>query len=127
MSIIRKTKSVRLILSAFNDNKDAISIVELINKFNKKMNKTTVYRVLERLEKSNILHSFVGKDGLKRYAKGGKDSNSKKILNSHPHFLCEDCGTSSCIPIDIIIPSIPNYTIKTSEHLLIGQCKNCLS
>lgn len=127
MSIIRKTKSVRLILSAFNDNKDAISIVELINKFNKKMNKTTVYRVLERLEKSSILHSFVGKDGLKRYAKGGKDSNSKKILNSHPHFLCEDCGTSSCIPIDIIIPSIPNYTIKTSEHLLIGQCKNCLS
>ena len=65
MSILRKTKSVRLILSAFNDNKDAISIVELINKFNKKMNKTTVYRVLERLEKSNILHSFVGKDGLK--------------------------------------------------------------
>ncbi|MAX69453.1 MAG: transcriptional regulator [Flavobacteriales bacterium] len=127
MSIIRKTKSVRLILSAFNDNKDAISIVELINKFNKKMNKTTVYRVLERLEKSSILHSFVGKDGLKRYAKGGKNSNSKKILNSHPHFLCEDCGTSSCIPIDIIIPSIPNYTIKTSEHLLIGQCKNCLS
>lgn len=127
MSIIRKTKSVRLILSAFNDNKDAISIVELINKFNKKMNKTTVYRVLERLEKSNILHSFVGKDGLKRYAKGEKNSNSKKILNTHPHFLCEDCGTSSCIPIDIIIPSIPNYTIKTSEHLLIGQCKNCLS
>ena len=127
MSIIRKTKSVRLILSAFNDNKDAISIVELINKFNKKMNKTTVYRVLERLEKSSILHSFAGKDGLKRYAKGGKNSNSKKILNSHPHFLCEDCGTSSCIPIDIIIPSIPNYTIKTSEHLLIGQCKNCLS
>tara|TARA_B000000475_G_scaffold111138_1_gene89989 strand:+ start:308 stop:691 length:384 start_codon:yes stop_codon:yes gene_type:complete len=127
MSILRKTKSVRLILSAFNDNKDAISIVELINKFNKKMNKTTVYRVLERLEKSNILHSFVGKDGLKRYAKGEKNSNSKKILNTHPHFLCEDCGTSSCIPIDIIIPSIPNYTIKTSEHLLIGQCKNCLS
>ena len=127
MSILRKTKSVRLILSAFNDNKDAISIVELINKFNKKMNKTTVYRVLERLEKSSILHSFVGKDGLKRYAKGEKNSNSKKILNSHPHFLCEDCGTSSCIPIDIIIPSIPNYTIKTSEHLLIGQCKNCLS
>ena len=127
MSILRKTKSVRLILSAFNDNKDAISIVELINKFNKKMNKTTVYRVLERLEKSNILHSFVGKDGVKRYAKGEKNSNSKKIFNTHPHFLCEDCGTSSCIPIDIIIPSIPNYTIKTSEHLLIGQCKNCLS
>ena len=127
MSILRKTKSVRLILSAFNDNKDAISIVELINKFNKKMNKTTVYRVLERLEKSNILHSFVGKDGLKRYAKGKKNSNSKKISNTHPHFLCEDCGTSTCIPIDIIIPSIPNYTIKTSEHLLIGQCKNCLS
>ena len=127
MSIIRKTKSVELLLREFKENKDAISIVELIDKFNKKMNKTTVYRILDRLEKSSILHSFIDKSGLKRYAKGQKKIESSNSYNTHPHFLCEDCGTSSCIPIDINIPIIPNYKIKTSEHLLIGQCKNCIS
>ena len=123
MKIIKKTKSVKKILSTFN-NTDAISIIELVDKFKKEMNKTTVYRVLERLEKSNILHSFIDQKGLKRYAKNNKNTSSTK---SHPHFMCEDCGESSCIEIDIKIPSTPQYIIKNSEYLLTGQCKKCLA
>ena len=121
---MRKTKSVKLLLNEFNQKEDAISIIELIDKFSDKMNKTTVYRILDRFEKDGILHSFVDQYGLKRYAKNKNKSNTKEV---HPHFLCEDCGTTSCIPINIKIPTISNYRIKTSEHLLIGQCKNCLS
>ena len=122
MDIIKKTKSVKKILNAFNKT-DAISIIELVDKFKKEMNKTTVYRVLERLEKSNILHSFIDQKGLKRYAKNNKNTSSTK---SHPHFMCEDCGESSCVDIDIKIPSTPQYIIKNSEYLLTGQCKKCL-
>ena len=123
MDIIKKTKSVKKILNAFNKT-DAISIIELVDKFKKEMNKTTVYRVLERLEKSNILHSFIDQKGLKRYAKNNKKTSSTK---SHPHFMCEDCGESSCVEIDIKIPSPPQYLIKNSEYLLTGQCKKCLA
>ena len=80
MSIIRKTKSVELLLREFKENKDAISIVELTDKFNKKMNKTTVYRILDRLEKSGILHSFIDKNGLKRYARGQKKNRIFKFI-----------------------------------------------
>ena len=121
---MRKTKPLKLLLNEFNQKEDAISIVELINKFSDKMNKTTVYRILNRFEKEGILHSFIDNDGLRRYAKNKKKSITEEV---HPHFLCEDCGTTSCIPINIKLPSIPKYIIKTSEHLLIGQCKNCLS
>ena len=127
MSIVRKTKTVKLLLQTYKQTNDAISVVELVSKFSKNMNKTTVYRILDRLEESGILHSFVDQDGLKRYAKGEQKTKSSNKLSMHPHFLCEDCGTSSCLPIKISIPSIPNYTIKSSEHLLIGQCKNCLA
>ena len=120
---MRKTRSVKLLLNEFYQTKDAISIKELIDKFRYRMNKTTVYRILDRFEKDGILHSFVDQYGLKRYAKNKNKSKTKEI---HPHFLCEDCGTTSCIPINIKVPSIPEYIIKSSEHLLIGQCKNCI-
>ena len=124
MNIERKTKSVELLLNTFKDL-NAISIIDLVQKFKNDMNKTTVYRILDRLERSNILHSFIDNEGLKRYAKNkvGKSQSA----NQHPHFLCEECGVSSCISIEMKVPALPNYKIKDSEHLLIGQCKKCLA
>jgi|TARA_Y100000996_G_scaffold166783_1_gene129650 Fur family ferric uptake transcriptional regulator len=127
MSIVRKTKTVELLLKTFNKSNGAISVVELVSRFSKEMNKTTVYRILDRLEESGILHSFTDQDGLKRYAKGQQNNKDSNNLNMHPHFLCQDCGISSCLPIDISIPPIPDYKIQSSEHLLIGQCKDCLA
>ena len=122
MSITRKTKSVEQVLNTFKDL-NAISIVELVDKFKHEMNKTTVYRILDRLEKSNILHSFIDNEGLKRYAK----NENYQSFSNHPHFLCEDCGESSCLEIEMNVPSLPRYKIKNSEQLLIGQCEKCFS
>ena len=69
MGIIRKTKPVKEILHLFENKEEAISVVQLIELMHTKMNRTTVYRILERLEQDGILHSFNGKDGLKWYAK----------------------------------------------------------
>ena len=140
MTVIRKTKTVNAILKTFNESSGAISIVELVNKFDGVMDKTTVYRILNRLEKSEILHSFISADGLKRYAKCGTDaclsddseidmcvenSNSNNEMKIHPHFLCNDCGISLCLPVKIIVPEIPNYKVESAEQLLTGKCENC--
>ena len=89
------------------------------------MNKTTVYRILDRLEDSGYLHSFLDKDGLKRYAKGDQGTASPNDSMVHPHFICQDCGISSCLPLEVTTPSIPNITISNSEHLYIGKCNEC--
>ena len=125
MSNSRKTKTVQLVLDLFNTIDNALSVVELVSLFSDKMNKTTVYRILERLEQSGMLHSFLDKDGLKRYAKGNQRSESSISGNAHPHFICQDCGISSCLPVEVATPSIPNYTINNSEHLYIGKCNEC--
>ena len=52
-----------------------------------------------------------------------KDPDNKNDL--HSHFLCDDCGVSTCLPLEIPIPKIPDYKINTSQHLLIGKCDNC--
>ena len=127
MSISRKTKAVKLIMDTFNNESNAISVVDLVSIFKQEMNKTTVYRILNRLEESNILHSFVDKDGLKRYAKGSQKEKTINDAQSHSHFICDDCGISSCLPVQIQIPSITNYKINSSEHLFSGQCGDCSS
>ena len=125
MTIYRRTKTVKLLLELFDKKNNALSVVDLVSIFSKEMNKTTAYRILHRLEESGILHSFVDKDGLKRYAKGDQRSSTSRKQIIHPHFLCEDCGISTCLPLKISTPSVPNYIIKSSEQLYLGQCKDC--
>jgi len=121
MAIIRKTKPVKTLLKIFEQTNTAISAVELVERLSGEMNKTTVYRILERFENEGMLHFFRGQDGLKYYIK------SQGHSSLHPHFQCRDCGKTECLHIDISIPSIANYKIDSVELLLIGQCKDCLS
>ena len=125
MALRRKTKSVRTLLRVFEKTNNAIAVVDLVERLHEEMNKTTVYRVLERMEGEGILHSFIGKNGLKWYAKC--KSSSSGHPSPHPHFQCRNCGKTACLPIDVAIPSIPNYNIDSAELLLIGQCESCIS
>ena len=126
MDKYKKTKSVDLIINTFK-NENELTVIELVNRFKTKMNKTTVYRILERLEESKILHSFLDQNGLRRYAKNNKNISSSNTTSKHSHFLCEDCGVSVCMPLEIKIPKTPNYIVNNSEHLLIGHCNSCSS
>jgi len=58
MGIIRKTKSVKAVLREFDESNDAVSVVDLVEDLQGEMNKSTVYRILERLQDDGILHSF---------------------------------------------------------------------
>ena len=125
MGVSRRTKSVEELLHVFKSTDNALSVVELVKQLADKMNKTTVYRILDRLENGGQLHSFVGKDGLKWYAQC-KDCSSSHHTDLHPHFQCSDCGKSECLDIDLAVPSISNRQIERADFLLIGKCEDCI-
>ena len=124
MGVLRKTKSVKLLLNEFEKNSSAISVITLIERLGSEMNKTTIYRVLDKLEDDGILHSFLGKNGLKWYAKCN-DCSSKIHNDIHPHFQCISCGKVDCLTINITIPEIPKYKVEVSQVLLQGKCEAC--
>lgn len=126
MSNIRKTKSLQTILDAFSYSETALSGVELIKRFKSQMNKTTVYRILDRLEKQSIIHSFTDTQGLKWYAKSHA-ANAQFDIDQHSHFQCQKCGISKCLPMKINIPSVPNHSVESASLILLGQCEECLS
>lgn len=126
MGIIRKTKSVKLLLNIFEQHSNALSVVELIEHLKGEMNKTTVYRILEKLEDDGQIHSFKGKDGLTWYAKCS-DCSTAKHNDAHPHFQCQECGKVECLAVDIIVPTVKSHKIESAEILLTGRCESCLS
>lgn len=125
MGIIRKTKSVKTLLEVFEQADSALSVVELVERLHREMNKTTVYRILDRLEDDGTLHSFMGRDGLKWYAKC-RGCTASQHTDAHPHFQCRGCGKTECLTLDVSIPSVPNRKVDSAELLLIGLCEECL-
>jgi Fur family ferric uptake transcriptional regulator len=124
MGILRKTKSVRILLDEFDKNSSAISAITLVKHLSSEMNKTTIYRILEKLEDDGVLHSFLGKNGHKWYAKcTGCSSTGHHDI--HPHFQCISCGKVDCLTINITIPDIPNRKVEISQVLLQGKCESC--
>lgn len=124
MGFTRKTKAVSLVRGIFEEAKEANSVVYLIELLKDDMNKTTVYRILDRLEQEGVIHSFTGKDGLKWYAKcEGCSSHSHEDV--HPHFQCTTCDKVECLPVYIEIPSFKNRRIDSADILLMGQCERC--
>ena len=126
MTIKRKTKSVNTILSIFESRNEAQSVVDLVDELKEDMNKTTVYRILERLENEGRIHAFTGTSGLKWYAKCHQCS-SHHHNDTHPHFECKDCGKVECLEVNITIPKIENRHIQSANVMLKGQCAECMS
>ena len=126
MGIIRKTQSLQRLLNEFEKSSEAISAKELVERLNSKMNKSTIYRVLDRLEDDGILHSFLGANGIKWYA---KCNNCSKTVHrdKHPHFQCIICGMVDCLPFHVNIPKIPSREILFSQILIQGKCEVCVT
>lgn len=126
MGVLRKTKSVKLVLNEFSKNSSTASVINLVERLKSEMNKTTVYRILENLEDDGILHSFLDKNGHKWYAKC-KDCSSTLHNDHHPHFECVSCGKVDCLTIKLTLPEIPNLKVEVLQVLLQGKCEACYS
>lgn len=124
MGVIRKTKSLDILLGQFEIETGAISAISLVQRLKDQLNKTTIYRLLERLEDDGVVHSFLGNNGEKWYARCAGCS-AKHHVDHHPHFQCMECGKVDCLSMDITIPSIPNREIIGSQILIKGKCEAC--
>lgn len=124
MGITRQTKQVKILMDIFNHDNRAISAVDLVKSLGSKMNKTTVYRILDKLMDDGIVHSFVGKGGLKWYAKC-QNCTCETHNDIHPHFQCKTCGEVECLPVTFNLPPVSGYKVESINLLMIGQCLKC--
>lgn len=88
-----------------------------------KVNKTTVYRQIEKLLNDNLIIEVELGDGKKRY--------ELKNLDHHHHLVCKKCGRLEDIRLNekVILNEVSKKSkFKVENHSLefFGICVNCI-
>lgn len=125
----RNTKHQQAVLKLLKNSAIALTADEIRDSLEHKINKTTVYRMLERFIEAGKVHFVTGQDGKAYYALCKRCSQENEIheVHNHLHFQCENCGNVECIPETVTIPKLEGYTVHEAQLLLIGVCKHCKS
>lgn len=122
---IKPTAMRQLVLKILTEQKTAISLPELEQKF-EKADKATLYRTLKTFENNKLIHSIDDGTGSVKYALC-QDTCQCHPEDLHVHFLCTKCNQTFCLN-DIPVPTInlPNrFSLESVNMVVKGICSNC--
>lgn len=97
-----------------------VDIKTLVEKI--KVNKTTVYRQIEKLLNNGVVTEVELGDGKKRY--------ELKSLGHHHHIVCNKCGDLEDVELneDFLLKTVSgktSYKIESHNLEFFGKCVNC--
>lgn len=89
---------------------------------------STIYRCLMELSEAGVLTRLDLGDSIRRYERVSSDIHAGP---EHPHFMCVDCGSISCL-VDYRFRLSPSQNDATpvgeiTEVLVKGHCRECLA
>jgi Fur family ferric uptake transcriptional regulator len=122
---LKLTPQRRLIVDIIHDAKSHLTAEEIISYVHSRMpgmNKSTVYRTLELLEKASCVYkSELGDKTIYHHAEEGH----------HHHFLCNKCGKSiDCEenlfgPVEKSAGQKYGFRVEFKHIVMTGLCENC--
>ncbi|PVX51910.1 Fur family ferric uptake transcriptional regulator [Balneicella halophila] len=88
--------------------------------------KVTIYRTIKTFLDNHIIHSVLLPDGQTKYALCEHAEHQHHV---HPHFTCQKCGETHCLPeTNIPLQDFPkNYKVSDVLLTLSGVCPKCSS
>jgi Fur family ferric uptake transcriptional regulator len=124
-SKLRNTQQLSTILGVLKTSRRPISAAKLLSAAQKKapsLNKTTVYRTLEKLVKDKTVEAIMLQEGILHYELRSHDENH------HHHFVCSRCSKIYCIngclsDLGVLLPK--GFSLESHELTLRGVCKSC--
>ena len=89
--------------------------------------RVTLYRALEALERSGVVHRIQGTDGVWRFR--AHAAEAPRCPGGHPHFLCTACGRMWCLEGQpwptVTVP--PGARVTDKQLVVSGICALCLA
>ena len=87
----------------------------------------TIFRSLVKLREVGLAPVVSRADGTDRYVL----ATSAADQHQHPHFVCEDCGRTACLPLDLpegLVADLGPWSrsVKEATLQLRGECPDCI-
>ena len=120
----RNTASKKLVMSLLETSGSALSQDVLEDKVKDKMDRVTIYRVLNRFCEDGIAHRFVSDDGKYYYALC-HNCQADHHSDDHIHFRCLQCNRVECLPNKVKARLPGGYTKVNTNYWISGYCKDC--
>jgi len=122
---VKPTAMRELVIEILLEQKTAISLKDLEDKFDK-ADKSTLYRTLKTFEDKKVIHSIEVGTGSVKYAIC-VDTCECNPSDLHVHFHCTKCQRTYCLN-DIPIPEIKlpiGFNLDSVNMVVKGLCVNC--
>jgi Fur family ferric uptake transcriptional regulator len=122
---IKPTAMRDLVLKVLTDQKSAISLSELEQKF-EKADRVTLFRTLKTFEANRLIHSIDDGSGSVKYALC-LDSCQCNPSDLHVHFKCEKCKKTYCLN-DVPVPEVNlpvGFILNNINMVVKGVCSYC--
>ena len=122
---IKPTAMRELVLKVLTNQKTAISLPELEQKF-ERADKATLYRTLKKFAENKLIHTIDDGSGSIKYALC-EDTCTCQPNELHVHFLCKKCGQTYCFKdMPIPIPQLPDgFRFENANYVVKGICSKC--
>ncbi len=88
------------------------------------VNRSTVYRILNRFVEDGLVHRVVAADG-RQYFAPCTDCVPERHFHDHPHFHCVSCERVECLPQELHIKVPAGYRTAECTTTVSGYCSDC--
>ncbi|WP_108867542.1 Fur family transcriptional regulator [Aquimarina aquimarini] len=126
MKKTRNTQKQDFVLDILAKSEHTMSADAILEAMPIKINKTTVYRILDRFAEKGKVHYVTGENGKAYYALCS-DCDVEHDFHNHIHFQCKTCEKVTCLSYEIKVPELKNFEVQETQFLMIGVCDKCKS
>lgn len=124
---LRSTPTRRTVIAALSDAPFALTQAEL--EAANRGDRITLYRTLKSFEDVGLIHRVADSTGQAKYALCGANCTPTAHAHTHPHFQCDDCGNTYCLPEGnapvVVLPK--GYHLQEIHITYQGSCASCNS
>ena len=121
----RNTRTKQLVISVLEKSDSALCHEEITKRLHEKIDRVTIYRILQGFCDEGKVHKIIDQDGKTCYALC-HHCTAENHNDEHPHFHCITCDRITCIEKPVIRQILPpGYNAVTTDLFISGYCQKC--